>query len=391
MNDPITGAEITRNLVDYRNITLHGGVNQRLAGQDIDDSEAIKLVNVDISIPGIRTKRLAPKTVAFLSSTSIVGCPSPISPANGSIINILNPIFAWSSAANATGYQVEFFDNLNCSGTPFFTSGILASSAHTYAAPDGTFGDNLSFSWHVVSFSDVLDDCKIPPCASFSINTSGGGGICIMTNITISGQACGSTLTLPANPRSPHLLISFDAVPGATRYNITVYYGGSCEGSATPSGETSYQTNLNCNRIFDVQAVSGLYSVKIVALSGTGAGKALPCKGCCDVNLVFEAPSGELTNVTIDGHDCESGFAGHMSGLKADFTVCWDDVNPSEGYEILVYSGQTCTGNQIGDFNGQHPCAHVYFSPQGTGWYSVFIYTIGSPFYQACCSVFLTF
>ena len=42
----------------YKNVSLHGGKNTRLGGRLLADNEAIELLNVDISTPGIRRKRL---------------------------------------------------------------------------------------------------------------------------------------------------------------------------------------------------------------------------------------------------------------------------------------------------------------------------------------------
>lgn len=51
--------------VSYRNKSFHLGLNQRLSGRSLDDAEASDLQNVDISVPGVRTKRLEPAQVGI--------------------------------------------------------------------------------------------------------------------------------------------------------------------------------------------------------------------------------------------------------------------------------------------------------------------------------------
>jgi len=52
----------------YKNRSLHGGVNQRAFEQDIGDVEAADLMNMDISVPGLRVKRKEPSNLFSMGS-----------------------------------------------------------------------------------------------------------------------------------------------------------------------------------------------------------------------------------------------------------------------------------------------------------------------------------
>lgn len=52
----------------YKNVDYSGGVNERLNGRLISDNEATVLRNVDISIPGLRIKRLGSSGGVVLST-----------------------------------------------------------------------------------------------------------------------------------------------------------------------------------------------------------------------------------------------------------------------------------------------------------------------------------
>lgn len=64
------------NLVDYVNRTLSGGINTRLNGRLIHDAEATELRNVDISVPGLRTKRKGAFTVADVLNGLVFNPPT---------------------------------------------------------------------------------------------------------------------------------------------------------------------------------------------------------------------------------------------------------------------------------------------------------------------------
>lgn len=53
-------------LARYRNVSLSGGVNTRISGRLLADDEAISIINLDISVPGLRVKRLEPKLAVTL-------------------------------------------------------------------------------------------------------------------------------------------------------------------------------------------------------------------------------------------------------------------------------------------------------------------------------------
>lgn len=56
---------------DYQNRTLHGGINTRRNARIIDDNEATELINADITIPGLRTKKPSPVLLASLNAPAV--------------------------------------------------------------------------------------------------------------------------------------------------------------------------------------------------------------------------------------------------------------------------------------------------------------------------------
>jgi hypothetical protein len=59
--------------LSYQNLSASGGVNERLSGRMLAEDEATSLINVDISVPGKRTKRLEPLTIAELGNAPSSG------------------------------------------------------------------------------------------------------------------------------------------------------------------------------------------------------------------------------------------------------------------------------------------------------------------------------
>ena len=96
-------------LMTFTNVTGHGGINTRLSGRLIKDSEFTLLQNVDISIPGKRTKKRAPRTIVTLL---------PI---------LLSQSYKWQPFVDA-------YEELSL--TQFTGSGIVIQPV--IASPDGT-------------------------------------------------------------------------------------------------------------------------------------------------------------------------------------------------------------------------------------------------------------
>jgi hypothetical protein len=87
-------------LQTYTNRTAHGGINTRLSGRLISDTEFTSLVNVDISVPGRRTKKKAPKALAFVSTLTNTA------PCSGEFAAV-DTLLGWEPVPDATEYEVQ--------------------------------------------------------------------------------------------------------------------------------------------------------------------------------------------------------------------------------------------------------------------------------------------
>lgn len=64
--------------ISYQNLSLSGGINERLSGRLLADDECTQAINVDISVPGKRRKRLDPVIIASLSTAPAAFQPPSI-------------------------------------------------------------------------------------------------------------------------------------------------------------------------------------------------------------------------------------------------------------------------------------------------------------------------
>lgn len=110
---PITGA-----LLDYSNVSLHTGQNSRLNGRLLTDTESIELLNVDITVPGIRTKKRSPELVSTLggASDAVTGMITrSILGANATVISIKGGTLWESDGSTDTQYTGATIDSISLS------------------------------------------------------------------------------------------------------------------------------------------------------------------------------------------------------------------------------------------------------------------------------------
>ena len=150
--------------ITYKNVSIHEGINTRLSGRLLSDTECTDAQNVDISVPGVRSKRLGPSV-----ATSLV-IPSVIQNVCVAAVPTPTPVLSWFAAAGAVGFVVTIYNGAACGGTPLFSSNQLPNNVLSYTVPTGVLSVGNSYSWTVTALGDgVNTQTTVSPCCSFTV------------------------------------------------------------------------------------------------------------------------------------------------------------------------------------------------------------------------------
>lgn len=341
-------------IVRENNRSLSGGVNTRTAGRLLDAQEATTLLNVDISTPGLRTKRLQPLAVTTLELSNLAVqtvCPSAAQ---------LPPFtLRWIAAAGATGFRVEIFRGAGCDPANLIhTSPDLSVTENSYLAPDIFFDvPPAVYSWHVIALGD-------------GVNTVDSTSDCCQINVgqpPPCTQLAEAVLVSPINGASPTenpVEFVWEAVTNAIGYIVRVYVHNSLSPVHTsptlPPSQTSYSVTLVLGQEYDwtVQPVGD----GTIFCAGIEGGRENFLAGCAFISDPDEfnfgaCASGGTIFVGTNGPDCQwtasaaAGwitFTGATSGSGPGivvFTVSDNNTGVARTGTITA-GGQDTTVNQ---------------------------------------------
>ena len=118
-------------LLTYTSRTAHGGMNTRLSPRMLSDTEFTQLTNVDISIPGRRTKKLAPITLVDLTTVT----PAPIPPAPSTSDVLASSSYLWQLTVDDWGeLGLTRYTGTNITG--YFTPKSSSGNYYAISATD---------------------------------------------------------------------------------------------------------------------------------------------------------------------------------------------------------------------------------------------------------------
>lgn len=145
------------------NNTAHGGINQRLNGRMLATEEFTDLVNVDISIPGIRFKRKEHLLIDDLLAATVPPTPTGLSASSG----VCKIMLSWGAVTGADSYQIKLYSGASCAGTAISTINVSAV-ATSYLLTGLT--SSTAYSWTVQAIGDGVSyaDSLVSACASFT-------------------------------------------------------------------------------------------------------------------------------------------------------------------------------------------------------------------------------
>lgn len=148
--------------ISYQNLSMSGGVNERLSGRLLADDEATSLLNVDISVPGKRRKRLDPVVIASLSTAP--GAFQPPSIINGLGSMVLSGT-TYIMAANAG--KIFMCHGIPPSGVAYSLAGPVINTA---AYVNFVFGNNVQYFVDASGNLFSTDGVTITPIAVLNAN-----------------------------------------------------------------------------------------------------------------------------------------------------------------------------------------------------------------------------
>lgn len=225
-----------QNIETYSNRTLHGGVNQRLNGRGIADNEATDLINADISVPGIRTKRKEPLRVATLLNATVPATPTGT--VNGTacsvtpktVLSVNDVVLAWTAITGALYYEIKIYSGSVCGGTAIATYTVNPPFV-TLTLLGGSLAAGL-YSWTVQAFGDGDNyaNSNVMACCPFTILST---ALVKVNYEYTSGSCLGAYVPNERNVQFPAGDFNYYTVPENKIILVSLHDVGTCNPDGT--------------------------------------------------------------------------------------------------------------------------------------------------------------
>jgi hypothetical protein len=327
-------------------------------------------------------------TVAVFLVVALValfGCAAPLavtlqSPANGSTVDSLSPILAWTCSQNNASFRIQVASDGNFQNLVVDLSNLGAPS---YTVPAGKLSEGQAYYWRVSAtkggqtsdWSTYWSFSTPPPTGTIYVNaTLDDSAWSGAVSYAISGPKDSTGSSAPA---------TFSSLPQGT-YTISYSYGsppGATLVSITPSPTQSLSSggSMTFTLNFQTQATSTIY---------------------VNANLDGSRWSGKLS-YTITGPytDSSSTVPDTFSSLpRGTYTISYTSRGPSDATLVSITPSPTQTLSSGGSitftFNFQTQASstiYVNANLDGSSWSGFVSYTLSGPQDSSGSSVPTTF
>lgn len=325
------------------NISLSGGVNTRTAGRMLAENEATELVNIDISQPGLRFKRLAPLDMVTLTPGQQVELTCPVG-------DVTLPVsIQWNGLAGPQTYYVQVYSGTGCSGTLLYTSAqftVVDFETVGFTIPNSVFTTIPGvYSVHVVSVGSGGNSDVVSNCCTLSFDSDTCTGATLPPPILLSPINGASVTTNP-------VYFSWTNVPNATGYILRIYLEGTTtlvhQSSILNPATFAYSVSLTVGEDYDwtVQTIGNGVNTCNSDEQATPGNFTYDCTiGISPSSATFDA-SGGAGSVTITANNpgCPWAFTSDQSWL----TITGSASGAGSGtlnYAVAINTGSLRTGH----------------------------------------------